>query len=399
MRNKIINSIENTEHIYYNVNILKKEGELKEPAQFSINLNNSILDTPKDYFLTVARFNIDGNDLPLIIMPILGGINQTDPNKSSLAISFNWVPEESSFFQPLEYVQDSSNIEVPKPPSKNPPNYTQVASEYYFIYSYYKLVDLVNKAFEDGFNGIKTNFPQIPHTEPPKMIYDINTGLFSIIVEREYITNQNLQVFFNSKMINFFNSFRTKFFSENDPFGKDEQILFYDEPFFKNAYLPYGINPPPSVQYPNNVNPPYYSIFTQEYKSLSKMHSLNSIIFTTETLPVVQEYLQVNNLIDDGSTSSISVITDFIPDLENQGNPRSNFIYNPLAQYRLIDLKGNMDIRRINLRIFWTDELNNLYPFIISSKGKISVKLLFIKKEMYIKNNYNINELKNINFK
>ena len=398
MKNRFIKSIENTDHIYYNVDIIRQEGQESIPATFSLNLTNSIMDTPEDYYMTVARFNIDGGVLPLFIFPIESGEAQTDPDKSSLTVTLRHVPTNTYYLQELIYTPDNI-IPKPRPPSANKPLFNQTKSDYYYVYSYHLLLEMVNTAISSALTTLKGSHV-VPQTVAPELIYNAETQLFSIIVERLFITNPDVEVYFNNDLASYFNSFRLKFFGQNLLNGADFQFIFKDDPFLSNFYDPYGIIPPAPVAFGNPPTPPNYSIFNQEYTTTRSMHSLEKIIFTTQALPVVQEYFRTAESLlsdsPDGGTSSISIMTDFSPDVEAPGSPRSHFVYNPTAQYRLIDLKGNVEQKRINLQLFWSDNKNNIYPFFINSQGKISVKLLFVRKDLYRKNNNIVNDLRNI---
>jgi hypothetical protein len=48
--------------------------------------------------------------------------------------------------------------------------------------------------------------------------------------------------------------------------------------------------------------------------------------------------------------------------------------------YKLIDLIGNDPINTIDIKLFWYDSHNNIYPLGVSLGDSISLRLVFIKK-------------------
>jgi len=124
----------------------------------------------------------------------------------------------------------------------------------------------------------------------------------------------------------------------------------------------------------------------QEWSSIDLMTPINSIVFTSNTLPLVlnqQSSIQSKNNKDSyapstqGSTNQhILVITDL---MSNQQGYRPNILYVPSGQYRYITLTGNQPLNQIDINVFYQLKTGELIPFQLTNGGTASIKLLFEK--------------------
>jgi len=106
-------------------------------------------------------------------------------------------------------------------------------------------------------------------------------------------------------------------------------------------------------------------------------------LILSNNLPILSEVVPSTN--NTGVSAALPVITDFVPQLSMAGDTRSIAIYNPTAQYRLVDLSGQSPLSNIDIKIQWQDVLGNLYPILVSSGQQISLKIGFFKKSLYKK--------------
>ena len=65
--------------------------------------------------------------------------------------------------------------------------------------------------------------------------------------------------------------------------------------------------------------------------------------------------------------------------MNNQYRP--NILYNPGAEYRLLDMNSLMNLNRVDLMVFWKDVFGNMHPFELLPGCSAHVTLLFRKKE------------------
>jgi hypothetical protein len=138
------------------------------------------------------------------------------------------------------------------------------------------------------------------------------------------------------------------------------------------------------VQYPP-TSPTYTAIQVfQEYSTIALWTPITSIVFCSNTLPIVPNQVSApllfydGRVITSGNNSNIAqVITDFVSDT---GIYKPNIVYNPQAEYRLVELQGNRPLTNVDISIFWKNRFGELIPFRLSSGSSATIKILFSKK-------------------
>jgi hypothetical protein len=82
------------------------------------------------------------------------------------------------------------------------------------------------------------------------------------------------------------------------------------------------------------------------------------------------------------------VLTDYLPDINSSndaGVSSKNFIYNAPSLYRLFEFKQKTPLYNISANIYFTDNLNNLYPLYLKKGTIANIKIMFIKKKLITK--------------
>jgi hypothetical protein len=121
---------------------------------------------------------------------------------------------------------------------------------------------------------------------------------------------------------------------------------------------------------------PYYQI-TQEYNTLYLWNSFKDLVFISNSMPIVNEYIKSTTA---GLVNFQPIVTDFEPLLAAAGDARSTLQYFPQGPYRLINMNGTIPLKRIDVQVFWKDSEDNLYPILIPKGQPLTIKFLFIKK-------------------
>lgn len=127
---------------------------------------------------------------------------------------------------------------------------------------------------------------------------------------------------------------------------------------------------------------------TQEWSSIDLMSPINSIVFTSNTLPLIlnqqssQKIKPKGEALDVGAndsskTQQVLMITDL---QTNQQGYRPNLIYVPSAEYRYITLTGNQSLYNIDINVYYQLKTGDLIPFKLTNGGTASIKILFEKK-------------------
>ncbi|HXS60462.1 MAG TPA: phage minor capsid protein [Candidatus Sulfopaludibacter sp.] len=325
------------------------------PAIFSIMPSQPILQNPQDYWISVVRFVVPAQLIPLFFqVGYNGGVN---PNLTYESVTISYSGTDAQQF--LVYVPQDLTIPVPSPPI------TKFNIGYYAVRSYQQFVDSINVALAAAFVSISPSLPVlVPALVAPYMIYDPQTQLFSIIADQRFVSN-NIQIFFNSDLYIFFQpSFDVKRYAYDDPLGKDYQIIIKNNN--NNNYIPS----------PVVAGISFYQM-EQEAKSVNNIARFRTIVITVNNIPIKYE---ANTSI---SFNQLPVLTDFSPLLTNEAGELQTYItYFPSGQYRFSDLSGTSPIERMAIQVFWGDVYDNLFPLLIPPHDKVSIKILFQKKNI-----------------
>jgi hypothetical protein len=56
-------------------------------------------------------------------------------------------------------------------------------------------------------------------------------------------------------------------------------------------------------------------------------------------------------------------------------------VYNPGAEYRLIDMHSCMNLNKVDIIVYWKDTFGNIHPFELQPGCSANVKLMFRRKD------------------
>ena len=68
--------------------------------------------------------------------------------------------------------------------------------------------------------------------------------------------------------------------------------------------------------------------------------------------------------------------------MDGNNQYRPMVVYNPAAEYRLIDMHSSMNLNRIDIIVYWKDTFGNIHPFELHPGCATNVKLLFRRKTL-----------------
>lgn len=343
-----INEYRNTDYVYYNAMLTNTtEGEIE--ARISEYRSEPIVVNPKDYYLSVVRFNIPTALIPIFIYPNNNNVPDNTVYTVTLLDSLGVYHKV-----PLIYTYLSAN---PQPS----------------IFKVQHFIDIINTAFFTAYTlmgGVK------PST-PPYIVFNQVTKLFSLIGENGWDVSTNLGIFMNSNLFLFFEYWEILFNGYNLPNGNDFQILFKNN---GNNIIPASQITPPSGGV--GVNPGY--ILTQEQASLDKWTAVRSILFISNTISVKPEYITASsNQILNTNDNSRSILTDFEPQLLSGETIRGYLQYFPQGPYRLIDMTTDTNLKTIDFQLFWQDNKQRIHKIYINQSESVTIKIMFVKKDAY----------------
>lgn len=344
------------DNIYVNVTFSPNPANLLPgPAEYVVTKTIPILDKCDDYYCSVVRFTIPLNSVPLFVMPIVP--NQGNPDLTPFIIGIR--TGGVNFSQPVIYASNNGTLTAPIQNQT-----TQVVTPYYFVFEYQNLITAVNLALAAAFvaSGLVGNAPYF--------YLDTSTQLINLVVDVANFAPVApgvpvATIYMNLALVSYFIAFEGTFLGLN-PGGRDFE--------FDLVRFGFDTTIPPFTPAATQKK------FSQEYFSLEIWSSLRKIIITTNSIPIISEYTPTNN---SGISSTLPIITDFVPQLEQLGASRSIAYYTPTAQYRLVDLKSSEHLNTIDLKIYWQDTASNIFPLLLSFNQQASIKLGFFKKAIY----------------
>ena len=343
-------------NIYYN-GLYTNIQQGSQPALFSTTFSQPLVNKANDYEMSIIKFSLPGNNIPLFIF---------QPNTYQVSISY-----DLNFY--TEYV---NFIPTNTFPSSDP--------RYYYCWSYNLFIEMINIAIFNVWTTFKTDNPSVTSNYAPYLIYDAPTELITLYSESavfgESISN-GCQLFFNSVLFNFFQSFPYIYypigiFSESpDPNKEWNQIWIQSNGENKITSL----SPPTYLTYgstPSNIAG--YSTI-QEYACLWAWNVAQSIVITSSTLPTRAESLPSQGS-NKGYPNLKSIITDYTLAVSSGPDIRSRITYLPTAEYRWCDLLSSNPIAQLDFQIYWLDNLQNFYPLYVNTNDSVNIKFLFRKK-------------------
>ena len=326
---------DNNDHIYYNMNINRREVAKNILAEFSENRTNPILNVCDNYEMSVVRFSV-----PTINIPI-----------------FLWKPNE--WFISINYLNNTFTREVPFIANQTGTNAPKFFGD--AIWHYQDFIDCINACLLLCFQDFAADpvYLTIPiaerPTEPPHMTYNGETKLLNIYFPLEYDTTKinPIYIYFSSLLFGYFPAFQN--------YGKEINPLLSHHFKVKNNR--------------NNkvvVNGVDYYKLTEEWNEQFLWNDFQRLIFETDSIPVA------NELISGQKNITRKVLTDFEP--LSGTNDQSNIQFYPQSNIRVYQMISGLELRQLDMRVFWQSKDGSVYPLYISGYDFLTIKLYFKKK-------------------
>jgi hypothetical protein len=378
-------------NVYFDLTTTNFESALVEPQPFYFNESraNPYIQNPEDYFLTIARFTVDTGTLPVFIPSIVPNQGNRNLTIYNVVLSYTSPAGTAYFFtRPVIWDSQDNNASVPPPPSQTATKVQDNSTGYYNCYSYQYWCLQVYLAYELCFQGLNAlvvaGGDVLPTTNSPILNWDstANQGvLYTDVAGYDAQLANPIIVYMNSALYSLFGSFPAVYRGLDDVNLAHYRIITAN---VGNTNLIAIVPPPPEVQYDAIIT-------TQEWSTQSAFNPIVALVFTSNTLPINATNVSTPLVFRDGVNLGISgsnsamanIITDIVSDT---GLYSPNLVYLPSAQYRLIDLFGTQPLYNLDISIYYRLKSGELQPFRLQSGGTVSMKLLFIKKNLYIKN-------------
>lgn len=341
-----------TNNIYCNLSFYCEKQDISDPdvpAMLFANRSAPILNNATEYEMSIARLDLETQNIPILIPSIKSGgdINMTN-------YGFQIRKNDNSIFEQtyLEYVCKNKYF-------SNLPTSAGADSPYYYIFNIEDVVEMFNTACIACASGFE-------NLNPPIMTYN-NDNTFSIYFDTQFATDYG--IYFNEPLYNLFRNFNYKydFYMLPNP----RQLIVSNALGLKTV----------------TINGNSYIKETQNYNSFCVDWSpVSSIVMTSATLPIVQEeIIPAINVVSSSSNSSGDIepqITDICLSLENPNDYNNNITYTATTNYRRISLCSDL-IQDFDIRIYWRSKKGQLYPVMLADGNSVSLKIKFEKKSIY----------------
>jgi len=363
--------------LYVNINCtnLDNVDQTPKPLVYTETRSAPVLYYPSNFYMSIVKFTLDTQSLPIFIMPIQP--NQSDTNLSTLQVGFTYIGDVSSHLystsQYLEFVPQLTYPSVPSAPSLNNPPVQDNSQGYYNILTYEYFIGLINTAIAAAYTALKNQVAtaglgdtSLGTTTPPVMTWDNSNRLATITYDGSGVhgstASQQPKLQMNAALYSLFSSFNATVSG------------FYNN--LLSATLIWNTI--------SDGTTTTYSL-TQELDTTLNWNPVTGIVFTSNSIPIVPEavsnpLLTYNNnaLQNFGSNNNTSnIITDFSTD--NSYKP--NIYYVPSSQYRYTQLISQRPFNTIDISVFYRIKTGELIPFRLVSGGNLTMKILFQKRD------------------
>jgi hypothetical protein len=373
----------NPSKIYYDIQVTNIENSSTNPPILYFNESRNIpfINVPEDYYMSIIRFTLDTQTLPIFIPTINTNIitNPTqDLNQTIYSFQFSYGAFNSGEIF-IEWSPQNSFLTAPPLITSGNISVQDITTGYYDCYTFEFFINLINQQMETAFNAFKASVVGFPaDAVSPIIAWDASQNIARLIMEQSFLNSNATPIFlfFNSPLYNLFGSFNVIRNGYTVTNGQNFQILVIDYGGF-NSY-----------QLTDFITGVTYDVIEviQEYSTISAWSPISSIVFTSNTMPIIANqlskptvFVEGNSLGNYGNNSNFQqIITDLVTDT---GFYKPSITYNPTAEYRLISMSGNQPLTNIDVSVFYKTRVGQLIPFRLNSGGTCTLKILFTKKD------------------
>jgi hypothetical protein len=337
----------------------------------------------------------------------------------------------------LYYIPHRSNLATTQNQRLRPPIFTgqgltleQATSEYFWVQSWGQWISMINVCLASCYanlrNQIAGDFPgyafpaDFDIDNPPFFRWDDATckasfvapyslfnqggtasGAFAAVPPYNFpdaydsqttaynaqspalVSNAKMNLFFNAPLHILFSSFEWVFNSYTSSIGEAFMMRVYSK-MGENWLVKDAAAGKPSPKQDWDA-----LVMEQEYGTGPIMCPVARIVFLASLIPVLPSNIGVpkifSNSVAAGSftqqNNNISnEITDLIVNLVRGDEYLPNVIYEPTAEYRLLDLQGNIPSSQIQIQVQWVDIYGYYHDFYLQNGCGANLKIMFRKK-------------------
>lgn len=406
-----------SDYIYYNgsivsqvppgTNIFQYGPNMRSPAIYLDQRSSAIIKNPSQYSVSVASFQcplqnqpvrfIKQNNVDFPLSP--GTINKT---YYYVAMSYNGVFSDSV---------DGNLVWIPE---------DAVTPQYYYgLFTIQHFLNMINASLSNVWFNLNNKIP-LPTFDIPYYIYNKEDFTISLVSNYEfYSTDGNvllpINIFMNTQLYDIFYNLPGLYINGSDANKNNYKLLvsnlgdnLYDQTD-ANAVIYYelfegSLALPPEKPFPPEKIDAIVCVMNQEYSTLWNICTLQNILITTGTLPVntenqspqiIDTSVTGSNTYNDPSSNFLSVLTSFQvagPVDNTWWSSRQRIEYNNAVttENRNIQMHGEVDINRIDIKIFLQYSDGSFFQLYLNSESTISFKLVFNRMDTELSKRHNM---------
>ena len=367
-----LNTKLSNDHIYYNINVAGK-GYYTNPIFYEENRVQPLLDNPSDFHLTIDKFFLPLNSIPVTVMRPPDGASFVVGPPSGYETEYTVTLDHNGDIQQATVLYNSLNgPSIPAP--QQLPSGVWPDTPYWYVQSYEHII----RMFNDALSYAHSQLAAPPSASPPYFQYNEDTKLVDLVTTvAGYLSTEpdatRIDIYLNiNSSIKFFRGFDV----EVTELSQGRDILYPIYPWVKNYFTPQTIYPPTPPASPV----PLWIKKIQDFSAVSYCFDLKDIVFISNTIPASKEFTSQFN--ESGNVVQIGIIKDFTPNLSDLQSQKdiALFVSEQDINFTLIDLLSTIPLYKIDLSVYWRDRNNFLRPLYLNHTHTFSCKLLFIKK-------------------
>jgi hypothetical protein len=391
------------------------------PAEFNQTFDNSLIDDPKNRDVCVTRFTISSQSIPFWACPIQ--LRQPNPNLTpyGIQLSYKSINNNEVSLEGYEYLLWSdSNNELPPPPVYPAGDITEqlMANGYYFSYDKYEFIRMFNAGMSRALDKLRyiftliypldvdippsgkmyETFAGIKKTDPtnsfPFLTWNDSLNKFQMSVDPAIYSNQGnldtgVKIYLNNLLFPLLQfPFSTSQYNRPSNIPDAYQIIIPNNPW---NYLY------PSSRRVDNVQENKHLIVLSDHNTLGCFSPLQKIVFTSNLLSTKPENVQPETdfatQANPSATTNVNgqkILVDFEVDMFSTNDVNRDYIQfnQSVNNSRQIGLQFNRgDIKQLDVKAWWSDFNNNLYPIVLYAGQRFDIKIAFVPRS-YLKSNY-----------
>lgn len=357
------------------------ENSQNQLSRFTFSSDDTILYNPEMYYISLARFKIHTESIPMYIFPVAQYPN-TNPDLSPFVITFQYKTDVGVQLLVLSdsVIYESQYIGY-TPPDITVANVNLVDYNNLLYYSVYDVVQLI-KIFNDNIKRMWINFCDalvllgvvLDKAKYPYYEYDFSLKRFKLVLEAAYFDQTAGET--------------TNVFMYQDLLSAD----LFGCPY---SYLTKPLRPAPDAlckmscyDTKNNIDSGLITM-TATQNTFNIMCPVSRIVFlidvSTKLEYDIQQTNQQNVAIDNNqyiARPQLPIFFDVQVDADAFGENRNIIQYttSSIAQNRLVSLKSGPPIKNFTIQAYWCDIFNNKHAIIAQGNSNNLIKVAFYSK-------------------